>query len=118
MTKKHNGLAGQQKTLKRFSPNLIGENGAAVAHNAKFDMAVLNWVFDIRPKKIIDTLSMARAIHTVEVGGSLAALSEYYNLGNKGTEVHEAIGKRRLDFSPSELRSLRWLLHTRRRAYS
>jgi DNA polymerase len=62
-------------------------------------------LFNIRPKKIADTLSMARAIHTVEVGGSLAALSEYYQLGEKGTEVHSAIGKRRLDFSPSELKA-------------
>ena len=98
-------FSGTTKNIKTFLDQFDWENGAAVAHNAKFDMAVLNWVFDIRPKKIIDTLSMARAIHTVEVGGSLAALSEYYNLGNKGTEVHEAIGKRRLDFSPSELRS-------------
>tara|TARA_B100001250_G_C19781730_1_gene782172 strand:- start:501 stop:1994 length:1494 start_codon:yes stop_codon:yes gene_type:complete len=33
----------------------------------------------------------------------LAALSEYYELGAKGTEVHDAIGKRRLDFAPDEL---------------
>ena len=98
-------FSGTTKKTKEFLDQFDWENSAAVAHNAKFDMAVLNWVFDIRPKKIADTLSMARAIHTVEVGGSLAALSEHYNLGIKGTEVHEAIGKQRLDFSPSELRS-------------
>ena len=43
------------------------------------------------------------AIHSIEVGGSLAALSEYYELGRKGTEVHDAIGKKRLDFSAEEL---------------
>lgn len=69
-------FSGTTKNIKTFLDQFDWENGAAVAHNAKFDMAVLNWVFDIRPKKIIDTLSMARAIHTVEVGGSLAALSE------------------------------------------
>jgi hypothetical protein len=30
---------------------------------------------------------MARAIHTIEVGGSLSALVKHYNLGVKGTEV-------------------------------
>ena len=98
-------FSGTTTKTKEFLDQFDWGNSAAVAHNAKFDMAVLNWVFDIRPKKIADTLSMARALHTVEVGGSLAALSEYYNLGNKGTEVHDAIGKKRLDFSPSELRS-------------
>lgn len=98
-------FSGTKSKTKEFLEQFDWDNSAAVAHNAKFDMAVLNWVFDIRPKKIADTLSMARAIHTVEVGGSLAALSEHYNLGIKGTEVHDAIGKRRLDFSPSEMRS-------------
>ena len=98
-------FSGTKNKTKQFLDQFDWGNSAAVAHNAKFDVAVLNWVFDIRPKKIVDTLSMARAIHTVEVGGSLAALSEYYNLGNKGTEVLEAIGKKRLDFSPSEMRA-------------
>jgi len=83
----------------------IGRTTIALAHNAMFDMAILNWHFDIKPKKIADTLAMARAIHSIEVGGSLAALSEYYELGAKGTEVHAAIGKRRLDFSKEDLKA-------------
>jgi DNA polymerase I-like protein with 3'-5' exonuclease and polymerase domains len=75
----------------------------ALAHNAMFDMAILNWHFGIKPKLIADTLAMSRAIHSIEVGGGLAALSEYYELGKKGTEVHDAIGKKRLDFTPEEL---------------
>jgi DNA polymerase len=75
----------------------------AIAHNAMFDLAILNWHFDLRPKRIVDTLSMARAIHTIEVGGSLAALVEHYKLGKKGTEVINALGKRRLGFTPEEL---------------
>jgi DNA polymerase len=78
-------------------------SSVAVAHNAMFDLAILNWHFDLRPKRIVDTLSMARAIHTIEVGGSLAALVEHYKLGKKGTEVINALGKRRLGFTPEEL---------------
>jgi DNA polymerase len=96
-------FSGTKANTQKFLDGFDWANSAVVAHNAKFDLAVLSWLFNIRPKKIADTLSMARAIHTVEVGGSLAALSEYYQLGEKGTEVHSAIGKRRLDFSPSEL---------------
>ena len=96
-------FSGTKANTQKFLDGFDWANSAVVAHNAKFDLAVLSWLFNIRPKKIADTLSMARAIHTIEVGGSLAALSEYYQLGEKGTEVHSAIGKRRLDFSPSEL---------------
>lgn len=46
---------------------------------------------------------MARAIHGVDVGGSLAALAERYELGQKGDEVIHAKGKRRADFKPDEL---------------
>ena len=66
-------------------------------------MAILNWQFDIRPKGIADTLSMARAIHGTEVGVSLAKLAEHYELGVKGTEVLQAQGKRRIDFNAQDL---------------
>jgi DNA polymerase len=78
-------------------------NSIVVAHNALFDGAILGWRFNIHPKVIVCTLCMARALHAVSVGGSLAAMSEYYGLGKKGTEVHDAIGKRRLDFSQTEI---------------
>tara|TARA_R110000796_G_scaffold242869_1_gene365176 strand:- start:406 stop:2241 length:1836 start_codon:yes stop_codon:yes gene_type:complete len=96
---------GSKQKVKAFLDSFDWGNSAAIAHNAMFDMAILNWHFDIRPKKIIDTLSMARAIHTVEVGGSLDALTTYYNLGKKGTEVNNALGKRRLDFTEKEMQA-------------
>jgi len=39
----------------------------------------------------------------VEVGGSLKALAERYNVGAKGTEILNALDKRRLDFTDDEL---------------
>lgn len=74
-----------------------------IAHNAAFDMAILSWQFGIRPKAIVDTLSMARALHGTEVGGSLAKLAEHYGVGVKGTEVLNALGKHRIDFTAEEL---------------
>ena len=94
---------GSKKQIAKFLNQFDWANSIALAHNAMFDMAILNWHFDIRPKKIADTLAMSRAIHTIEVGGSLAALAEYYGLGAKGTEVHSAVGKKRLDFTPDEI---------------
>ena len=96
-------FTGSKKQVAEFLSQFDWENSIALAHNAMFDMAILNWHFGIKPKKIADTLAMARAIHSIEVGGSLAALSEYYELGAKGTEVHDAIGKRRLDFTKAEM---------------
>ena len=95
--------SGTKANTKKFLDQFDWANTTAVAHNAAFDMAILNWHFDIRPKRIIDTLSMARAVHGTNVGGSLAALTQHYNLGAKGTEVNDALGKRRLDFNIDEL---------------
>jgi DNA polymerase len=69
-----------------------------------FDMAILSWVFDIRPKRIADTMSMAKALNGPDSGGSLAALVKQYKLGEKGDEVINALGMRRLDFDAAALR--------------
>ena len=78
-------------------------NSLALAHNAMFDGAILSWVFDITPKGWLDTLSMARALHGTNVGGSLKFLAEYYGVGAKGEEVINALGKRRADFSEEQM---------------
>lgn len=96
-------FSGTKEKTGKFLAQYDWDTSVVVAHNAKFDLAILNWVFGITPMKVVDTLSMARATHTIEVGGSLAALCEYYGLGTKGTEVLDNIGKRRLDFTPSDL---------------
>ena len=92
-------LAETTAWLKQFD----WENSAALAHNAMFDGAILNWIYDIRPRFWFDTLCMGRAVHGTEVGGSLKALAERYGLGEKGTEVVAALGKRRASFHPDDL---------------
>lgn len=96
-------FSSSKDNIKDFLLQFDWESSMALAHNAIFDMAILNWHFDIRPKAIADTLSMARAIHGTEVGNSLAKLATHYKLGVKGTEVVNAINKRRKDFTPDEL---------------
>ncbi len=96
-------FSGTADQTKAFLDSFDMANHLVLAHNAMFDAAILTWCFDIRPRGWLDTLSMARAIHSTEVGGSLAALAQYYKLGEKGTEVVNALGKRRLDFTPREL---------------
>ena len=95
--------SGTHGELKAWLHQFDWENAMAIAHNAMFDGAILNWRFDIRPKVWVDTLCMGRALHGVEVSGSLAALAVRENVGEKGTEVLNALGKHRADFSPEQL---------------
>jgi len=95
--------SGTKVQIKEFLDQFPWDNAVAVAHNAMFDMAILNWHFDIRPKRIADTLSMLRAIDGPDAGNSLAKAAERYGLGIKGNEVVNALGKRRLDFTPKEM---------------
>jgi len=96
-------FSGTKAYLKGVLDKYELDKNLVIAHNAMFDMAILSFVFDIKPKAIVDTLSMARAIHGTEVGNSLAKLAEHYSLGVKGTEVVKALGKRRIDFTAEEL---------------
>ena len=96
-------FSGTKEKTRLFLEQFDWGNSLALAHNAMFDASILNWVLGIKPTAWLDTLSMARAIHTIEVGGSLSALVTYYGLGVKGTEVLDAKGKKRIDFAGDEL---------------
>lgn len=80
------------------------KNSALLCHNAQFDGGILSFRYGIIPHLYLDTLSMARAINGVDVGGSLAFLVERYHLGVKGTEVVDAKGKRLEDFGSTDLK--------------
>ena len=79
------------------------EHSCATAHNAMFDAAILSWHFDIRPPRWADTLSLARAVGGIHVSNSLKSACERWGVGEKGTEVVDALGKRREDFTPEDL---------------
>ena len=74
-----------------------------ICHNMAFDGAILAWRYGIRPKYYIDTLSMARPVTGLTVGGSLAALAKKFLFDEKGTEVVNALGLRREDFPVDQL---------------
>lgn len=95
--------SGTHEELKGFLHSFNWEEAMFLAHNTMFDGAIADWIFDIKPRVYTDTLCIARAVDGVEVSGSLRALAERYSLGAKGTEVINALGKRREDFTPEEL---------------
>jgi len=96
-------FSGTHEETKAWLNQFDWHNHFALAHNAMFDSAILSWVFDIKPMAWLDTLSMARATDGLEAGNSLAKLAARYELGVKGTEVVDAKGLRRVDFSPAQL---------------
>jgi len=96
-------FSGTHEEIRNWLHSFDWRNSFLLAHNALFDATILAWRFGIYPKVILDTLSMARAVHGVDAGGSLKALAERYELGVKGEEVIHAMGKRRIDFAEDEL---------------
>jgi len=96
-------FTGPRKQTAEWLDRFNWEDAYVLCHNTLFDATILSWKFGIKPKMWLDTLSMARALHGTEVGGSLKALAEYYGVGEKGTEVMNALGKRRMQFREPEL---------------
>jgi len=96
-------FTGSMRDTHEFLRGYDWENSLALAHNAVFDGFILSEQFGIKPKGWLDTLSMGRALHGTEVGGSLAVLSAHYGLGVKGTEVVNALGLRREAFPADQL---------------
>ena len=96
--------SGTHEQLKEWlQKSFPWSDSMVLAHNTMFDGAILGWLFNITPRVWLDTLCMGRALHGVEVSGSLKALAERYGIGQKGNEVLAALGKRRTDFHPEEL---------------
>ena len=78
--------------LPSFFSGIDWGRTAVLAHNAQFDVAILEWVYGARPCFIFDSLSMARALRGVEVGNSLAKLAGDFGLPPKGMAVHDTAG--------------------------
>lgn len=104
------------------------ENVRVIAHNGRFDMAILGWIYNVYPYQVADTMLMSRACQLWD-GHSLdnvtKQLRERYRWGvtknergetmwgifdlkdlpdtlDKGEEVHNADGKHLMDFTDEE----------------
>jgi len=78
--------------IPAFLGDIDWSRTAVLAHNAQFDVAILSWIYGIRPVFIFDSLSMARALRGVESGNSLAQLAKDFGLPPKGEAVHSTDG--------------------------
>jgi len=92
---------------ERDIPQILGEvewpKAKLLCQNTAFDGAILSWRYGHEPMFYLDTLGMARPIHGAHRSCSLASTAAYYGIGNKGTEVVQAMGKRLKDFAAVEL---------------
>jgi hypothetical protein len=79
-------------------------NCGVLAHNAMFDVLILQEIFGIMPAFIFDSMNMAQA-HLKPFTGSvsLANCVTYCELGEKGTYVANMMGRPRLSLSRQEL---------------
>ena len=104
------------------------DNVRVIAHNARFDAAILGWIYNIYPKQIADTMLMSRACQLWDshsLDNVTKELRNRYNWGivrgdngqtewgkfeevdllntlNKGDEVVNADGKQLFDFTEAE----------------
>lgn len=100
-------IDGEQ--IPTFFSTVDWSNTAVIAHNAVFDGSILYWRYGVRPAMLIDTMSMAQALGVQTLAGSaslatcIRLLQEAgYAVPPKGTEVLDALGKRRADFMPQQ----------------
>ena len=94
---------GTHEEIREFLANYNWEDSFVVGHNLRFDGAILNWIFGIKPKGLIDTMSMATIVHGLTESVSLKNLAVLYNIGEKGTEVLDAKSCLRADFTDNQL---------------
>lgn len=95
--------SGTHEEIKSYLQTFNWHEAMLLAHNTMFDGAISSWRFGIRPRAYTDTLCMSRAVNGVEDSASLKALAVRYGVGVKGTEVVNALGKRREDFTKDQL---------------
>lgn len=76
------------KEFASFARTVNWERSGLLAHHAHFDGLLASHFFKVKPKMYFDTLSMARPVMPVQVGGSLAKLCAAFGLeGKRGAEA-------------------------------
>lgn len=62
-------------------------NAALLCHNTAFDGLILSHHYGVTPALYLDSLSMARALHSNEIGAGLDEVAKFYGVGNKMQDV-------------------------------
>lgn len=96
-------VSGPDSTIRAALHGLGWDDVHAVAHNMRFDGAILLWRYGIRPARYACTVDLSQPLFGFTTGCSLRSVAQALGIGEKGYEVESAMGKRRVDFTPEEL---------------
>jgi len=82
-----NWYSGSREELHKQLRTYDWRNSRLLCHNALFDGAILKWRFNIVPAMYLDTLCMARAIHSVSkyMAGTMLTLHLRIAPSNRGS---------------------------------
>ena len=95
--------SGTHAEINSYLHTFKWDDAVLLGQNTMFDAAILSWRYGIRPNRLADTMLISRAFTGLHMRHSLAKQAERILGRAKGTEVTNAFGKRRLDFSEVEL---------------
>lgn len=90
--------------VPRVLPTLNLENSTVLMHHAHFDGLILSHHYGIKPKFILDTLSMARLMLGNHLSVGLESLARHYALASKTVPYDRMRGRRWADMD-GDLRS-------------
>lgn len=96
-------FSGDEADTKAWLHQFDWENSAALCHHTLFDGFIMAQRFGIKPKLWMDTKSMATLLYPYLFSYSLANLAKHFELQDKGTTVHNMLGRRRESLSAQEL---------------
>ena len=94
---------GDRFSTLAFLHKFDWDDAMVLCQNTAFDAAILEWHFGVQPKAYADTMSMGQALFGINKSVSLKNMALQFGIGEKGTEVDDASGLRRLDFEPEKL---------------
>jgi DNA polymerase len=96
--------SGTMEYMKSILAALPWDRIRVVAHNVRFDGAILEWIFKLKPAAYLCTMVGSRPHFVPKTGSqSLDAIGQHLKLRAKGTAVHKMLGRHRDDLAPAEL---------------
>jgi DNA polymerase len=96
-------FSGTFEETKKFLAKFDWSNSYALAHNTKFDGAILTWLFGIQPLCWLDSMSMGQAVFGSIHSTSLGAMAKSLLNKQKGTALQSVVGMNRQQIIDSGL---------------
>ena len=97
-------FTGTMDYLKGVLSNIPWHKVRVIAHNVRFDGAILEWRFGFKPAAYLCTMVGSRPHFVPKTGSaSLDSIGQHLKLQAKGNAVHKMLGKHRDDLSASDM---------------